>query len=269
MRPFDNERPSAPRFGLAVAHPGHELRLTRWIEQQRPTVFVLTSGSRSGVDRARVEASRQLVETLGGRAGGLFGACLDRDVYGWIMAGEAGRFADLAHALAGQFVAERLDAVVTDAWQLYNVTHDLWHLVTRAAVALAGARLGRPVTCLDYPVAPPRLSLRTMGPASAITRLSDGEVERKLAMAHAFPAIASDVAEVLEVGGLQFIATESLHRPRPVTELLPRAGETPLYEQFGEARVRAGLYDTVLRWEHAAPIAAELCALLDVREAAA
>lgn len=267
MRFSDHGR--APRFGLAVAHPGHELRLTHWIERRRPTVFVLTSGSRSGVDRARVDASRQLVEALGARAGGLFGARLDREIYGWIMAGAAEPFCDVAQDLADHIVAERLDAVVTDAWQLYNVTHDLWHLVTRAAAVRASRQLGRPVFCLDYPVSPPRLSLRAMGAVEAITRLDQDGVRRKLAMADAFPAIARDVAEVLEAGGLEFIATESLHRPRPVEELLPRPGETPLYEQFGEARVRAGLYGSVLRWRHAAPIAAALCAMMDVREAAA
>jgi len=265
----DPARTAAPRFGLAVAHPGHELRLTRWIRTQRPTVFVLTSGSRSGADRVRVDASRALVETLGGRAGGLFGARLDRDIYAWIMAGAAERFCDLVDELADQIVAERLDAIVTDAWQLYNVTHDIWHLVTRAAAARAGQRLGRRVACLDYPVSPPRLSLRAMGPVETITRLNDDEVRRKLALADAFPAIAGDVAEVLAAGGLEFVGTESLHRPRPVSELTPRPGETPLYEQFGEARVQAGLYTSVLRWGHAAPIAAALSSMMAVHEAAA
>lgn len=259
----------APRFGLAVAHPGHELRLTRWIERRQPIVFVLTSGSRHGVDCARVDASRRLVEMLGGRPGGLFGACLDRDVYGWIMAGEGRRFVQLASELTDHIVAERLDAIVTDAWQLYNVTHDLWHLATRVAASRAGDRLGRPVACFDYPVAPPSLSLRATGPLETSARLSDSEVQRKLLLAEAFPAIAGDVAEVIDAGGLEFVATESLHRLHPMEELLPQPNETPLYEQFGEARVRAGLYDSVLRWEHAAPIAAELISMMDMCEAAA
>jgi len=269
MNHSDGRHPAAPRIGLAVAHPGHELRLTRWIASQRPVVFILTSGSRSGVDRARVDASRQLLETLGARPGGMFGACLDRDIYGWIMAGEAFRFTALAQALADQIVAERLDAVVTDAWQLYNVAHDIWHLITRVAVALASVRLGRRVDCFDYPVSPPSLALRTTGETYDILRLTDAEVERKLEMADAFPAIAGDVAEVLEAGGRAFLATESLHRLRPMSELLPHPGETPIYERFGEMRVQAGLYDLVLRWNHAAPIAAELVAMMAEREVAA
>jgi hypothetical protein len=269
MRRTDNGGGEGHRFGLAVAHPGHELRLTRWIEQRRPVVFVLTSGSRSGADRTRVTASRDLVETLGARPGGLFGACLDRDVYGWIMAGEVERFTGLAQALADQIVAEQLDAIVTDAWQLYNVTHDLWHLVTRAAAARASERLGRTVRCFDYPVTPPRLSLRDTGPVHAFDRLDAEQTQRKVALAEAFPAIAGDLAEVLDVGGMEFVGVESLHLPLALTELPPRPGETALYEQFGEARVRAGLYGRVLRWRQAEPIAAALCAMTQVREAVA
>jgi hypothetical protein len=257
-----NRLATTPHVGLAVAHPGHELRLTHGIARRRPTVFILTSGSRHGVDRARVDASRRLLGALGARPGALFGQCLDRDVYAWIMAGEAHRFANLARQLADHIVAQRLDMVVTDAWQLYNVTHDIWHLVTRAAVALASERLGRPVACFDYAVTPPALALRSMGETHDSRRLDDGDILRKLEMAAAFPAIAQDVAEVLAAGGPAFIAIESLHHPRSMPELLPRPGEVPLYERIGEMRVQAGLYDSVLRWRHAAPIASELVALL-------
>lgn len=257
------------RTGLAVAHPGHELRLSGWIARERPAVFVLTSGSRAGEDRMRVEASRALARRLGARPGGLFGDHLDRDVYAWIMAGDAEPFLALARRLADEIVAERLDRVVTDSWQLYNVVHDLWHLVVRTAATWAAERLGRPVACLDYPVVPAALAQRTAGPMEEARRLGAPEVRRKLALAAAFPAIADDLAEVLQAGGRDFVASESLHRLRPVAELLPRAGEQPAYEWFGERRVAAGLYGEVLRWGHAAPVVAALAEAARAWDAAA
>jgi len=257
------------RFGLAVAHPGHELRLARWIELHHPTVFVLTSGSRSGEDRARVEASRGLLNFLGARPGGLFGDYLDREVYGWIMAGDIRRFQDLAHELAERIVKARLDAIITDAWQHYNVVHDVWHLVTRAAVACASRRVGRRLDCLDYAVVPASMAGRALGEVQHAIALTAGELRRKLELAAAFPAIAGDLQEVLAAGGEAFVATEALHRLRPMAELLPRPGETPAYERFGERRVSAGLYGSVLRWGHAAPIAGALIGMLAGWELAA
>ena len=144
--------PPIGRTALAVAHPGHELRLAKWVELARPTVFILTSGSRSGADRSRVDASARLAETLGARVGGVFGGRLDRDVYGWIMDGKAKPFLALADELATAFVRAEIDTVVTDGWQLYNVVHDLWHLTVRLASAMAASQLGRRVDCLDYAV---------------------------------------------------------------------------------------------------------------------
>ena len=41
-----------PRSALIVAHPGHELRVHAWLEQARPTSFVLTQGDgAAGVSR--------------------------------------------------------------------------------------------------------------------------------------------------------------------------------------------------------------------------
>ena len=266
-----SETPALPlgRVGLAVAHPGHELRLARWLELQRPTVFVLTSGSRDGADRTRVTASRALIQALGGRPGGLFGDHLDREVYGWIIGGETRRFAALARRLADLFVEAQLDTVVADGWQLYNVTHDLWHLTTRVAARLAGKRLGREIACLDFAVVPRALAERDLGPAELVVRLTPAEAGRKLELAEAYPAIARDLQEVLAAGGETFLGEEALHRLRPMAELLPGSGEVPAYERFGEARVKAGLYAEVLRWRHAAPAAAALLDLLGEGETAA
>jgi len=239
---------------LAVAHPGHELRLVSWIARVKPTVFILTAGSRNGAGRTRVESSRLLVERLGATPGALFGDHLDRDAYAWIMAGDEARFTSLASDLADSFVRQGVRTVVTDAWQLYNVVHDLWHLTVRAAVTLASNQLGRAIQCLDYEVVPASMAARAAGPVCYRHDLTPPEVAAKLGLAAEFPEIADDVADVLRAGGAEFLASETLHELRPLVELFPQAGEKPLYERYGEERVADGLYKSVLRWAHVEPI---------------
>jgi len=257
------------RTGLVIAHPGHELRLSHWVAARRPTVHILTAGSRNGDDGTRVEASRRLAARLGATPGEVFGQRLDREVYAWIMAGDPAPFAALADELAESFVRQDLTTVVTDAWQLYNPVHDLWRLTAQAAASLASERLARPVQCLDYPVVPRSMAQRSPGPLRLEIRLSPDEVDAKLALAADYPAIAGEVAELLAAGGRGFLASETLHDPRPLGELTPAPGEVPLYEQYGEARVAAGRYGAVLRWRHVAPIAAALGAVLGDTAAAA
>jgi len=259
----------AARAALVIAHPGHELRLSCWVGSHRPTIHILTAGSRSGEDGSRVAASRGLAQRLGAAPGEIFGQRLDREVYAWIMAGEPAPFAALAHELAESFVRQDLAAVVTDAWQLYNPVHDLWRLTAQAAASLASERLGRPVDCFDYPVVPRSMAQRAVGPVRLEIRLSEDEIDAKLALAADYPAIAGDLAEVLAAGGRSFLASETLHDPRPLRDLAPTPGEVPLYEQYGEARVAAGRYGTVLRWRHVAPIAAALGAMVGEAVAAA
>ena len=232
----------------------------KWVEQTRPAVFVLTSGSRSGTSRSRVQASRDLALELGATPGTMFGRHLDREVYGWILASDAAPFLSLADELAECFVARGVGQVVTDAWQLYNVVHDLWRLTVEVAASRAAARLGRSIEVLDYPVVPPSMVMPQPGPERLRLDLSQAEVARKLALAHAFPEIGNDVTELLAHGGEALLARETLHDLRPLTELIPRAGQAPLYEQYGEARVASGLYGSVLRWRHVEPIARTLAA---------
>ena len=248
---------------LAVAHPGHELRLSTWIERERPLVLVLTTGSRNGTDRSRVAASERLARTLGAESGPVFGAHLDREVYGWAMDGRPEPFVTLAETLAEVFLRRRPRQVVVDSWQLYNVVHDLWHLTVRSAAAMASRRLGREIACCDYPVVPQGTGMPPPGPQQFAIELTAAEVARKLALARAFPGIAGDVAEVVRDGGMTFLASETLHAVRPIAELIPPAAAKPLYESFGEDRVAAGLYKDVLRWRHVAPIVERLSARLE------
>lgn len=250
--------PPIGRTALAVAHPGHELRLAKWVELARPTVFILTSGSRSGADRSRVDASARLAETLGARVGGVFGGRLDRDVYGWIMDGKAKPFLALADELATAFVRAEIDTVVTDGWQLYNVVHDLWHLTVRLASAMAASQLGRRVDCLDYAVVPPMPDTPPAGPERRRIDLSEQDVAKKMRLIESYAGIAEDAAEAIRVGGDVFVRREVLHDVAPLSALFPAAGRKPFYETFGEARVAAGLYKDVLRWRHAEPIASRL-----------
>ncbi len=233
----------------------------RWIEQARPTVYVLTAGSRSGTSRSRVEASRQLAQQLGAKAGEIFGPHLDREVYDWILAGEVAPFQQLARDLSDSFIARAIGQVVTDSWQLYNAVHDLWHVTVRCAAQDASRRSGRVIEVLDYPVVPQGMVVPQPGPTRLCLDLTDAEMARKHQLADAFPEIADDLAELLQVDGPALLARESLHALRPLSELAPGPGQRPLYETYGEARVATGLYGQVLRWQHVEPIVASLAAV--------
>lgn len=252
----------AERAALAISHPGHELRLMKWINDTRPLIFLLTCGSRGGASRSRVSASQLLATQLGATPGPIFGERQDREVYEWILAENSAPFLALANRMATSFVEAQITTVITDSWQLYNVVHDLWHLTVRIAAAEAAISMGSPLACLDYPVVPH--TSEVLGPGSERHRLTltPQEVDDKLRLASEFPEIADDVAEVMRIGGPEIMQQEVLYAVRPVGELPPTPGAQALYERFGEERVAAGLYASVLRWSHVEPTYHRLCARL-------
>lgn len=248
-----------------MAHPGHELHLLEWMREARPTIYIMTAGARAGARRDRIEASRRLAAAMGATPGEVFGESLDRDIYEHILASDPRPFVALAETLAESFVRRAIELVVVDAWQMYNVSHDLWHLIVRAAAANAARATGHAITCLEFEVVPPSISGKALGPAAMRQSLSADRIDAKLALAADFPDLAQEISELLAAGGRAFIAQERLHEARPVRQLRPAAGETPRYEREGEARVAAGVYDTVLRWRHVAPIVEALEQMMDAR----
>src|SRR3954452_22150108 len=88
------------------------------------------------------------------RTGALFGEILDRELYELVLAGDAGPFHAWTDVLRDAWLAAPPRFVVTDAWQLYSVAHDLVHLMGRVAAHEAGLRLGAALACLDYAVVP-------------------------------------------------------------------------------------------------------------------
>jgi hypothetical protein len=249
---------------LLVAHPAHELRLHGWLARVRPEVHVLTTGSRSGEGRERIEATGRLIDALGCPRGRVFGPFVDRDLYRGLMSGDSGPFHALADDLRDALVSRRAARLVVDGWQFYSAAHDLAHLIGRAAAAEASATLGRPVEVLEFAVTP---EPHTTRPDTWRARLGEAAIAAKRAAALAHPGIEAETAEVLAGAGPDALAVEALRAPPALADLPPAPGQRPLYEAFGEARVKAGLYGEVLRWAHMAPVYEAFAARIETARA--
>ncbi|MFY9826070.1 MAG: hypothetical protein WAM82_32185 [Thermoanaerobaculia bacterium] len=254
---------SPRRAALVVAHPGHELRVHRWLEVARPVVFVLTDGSGShGV--SRLASTTALLDRAGASAGSIYGRLSDRELYRAIRAGDLGLFTalvdELARGLAG------VEVVAGDAVEGYNPGHDLCRLLLNAAVLRLEAE-GRRIANYDFPLvgapddglpgdrgAPNEDDLRLELDARAL--------QRKLAAARAYPELAGEVEAAVAAHGTESFRIERLRPVRyglSLADIAPLFSHPPFYETHGEKRVVLGLYDQVIRFQdHLAPLAAGL-----------
>jgi hypothetical protein len=244
----------ARRAALVVAHPAHEMRVLQWLSTTKARAHILTQGSRSGTDTSRRRASEQLIASCGGQVAD-WGGAWDRDLYQFVLKGDAAPFVSWTQELAEDFIRREVDLVVTDAWQYYNVAHDLTHVMARLAADRASQVLGRPIAFLDYLVVPDELT-PDAPPARqvAVLQLNERETAAKRAAVARVSDVAGEAAEIEEVEGADSYAREVFREPQSLAVLLETPREKPLYEQFGEQRVQSNIYFNVIRWSHVSAI---------------
>lgn len=249
---------------LFVAHPGHELRIHGWLRQAKPVLSVLTAGSRSTENPARIEATVATTSRDGLYLDALGGQILDKDFYRLIKVGNVVPFHSWVDQLARQLTHQRARRLVVDGYQLYSITHDVAHGMGRVAAAEASKALGWEIEVLHYPVVPFEIggAIDFGQPAFAVA-LSETEFQAKLAAIEAYPDIKAEFDEVVRIEGLDASRTETFFRPPPMSILVQKPQSKPAYEHFGELRVAKGLYQSVLRWHHVEAILQPLLDRLD------
>lgn len=252
-------RDSVPRSALVIAHPGHELRVFRWLETVHPRVFVLTDGS-GATGYSRLATTTRLLADAGACPGSIYGRLTDREAYAAMLKQETALFVAMAEELAGAFTRERIELVAGDAVEGYNPIHDVCRLLVNAAVELASRRAGRAIENVDFLLTGrPDDGLESMPPTVRVVRLDEAAFRRKLAVARGYTELTGDVGTALETIGPDAFRIEVL-RPVAVTsngDGLPDGA--PYYEHHGEKRVAGGKYtQAIRRREHVTPIAEAL-----------
>jgi hypothetical protein len=248
------------RWALIVGHPGHELRVWKWMRTVAPIVGVLTDGSGHGAD-SRLELSRAECGRAAARISSWFGVATDSEIYQAILEHDVQFFVGLSDALATLLIDEAIDCVAGDATEGYNPTHDVCRLLIDRAVRVAfGARA---LTNFEFPLMNARGPLDAHAQAVHVD-LSPPELALKVDACRSYAAAAGGtlLAEVATMLGEQDESTLSREYLTPVaagSAVNYAAGYQPFYERYGEQQVAAGRYRVVIRYgEHILPIARAL-----------
>lgn len=248
----------ARRAALVIAHPGHELRVHRWLELARPVVFVLTDGS-GHTGRSRLSSTMAILERAGAVPGPLYGRLSDRSLYQAILSSDTDLFAGLAEELAMALDATAVDYVAGDAIEGFNPGHDVCRLLLNAAVLRldhSGRRVGNFEFLLE---GPPHECPPEDRSEAIVLELEEDALRRKLAAARSYPELAGEVERAYASYGWEPFRVESLRPVRYGLEIGDRFEHPPYYEIYGEKQVAAGIYREVIRFrDHLAPLAASL-----------
>jgi hypothetical protein len=268
---------------VVIAHPGHEVRVHRWLELTRPVVFIITDGSgRSG--ESRLSSTSRLLADINVKPGHIFGHFTERRFYDAVLNQELSFFLRLAEELAQAFMDREIERVVGDAAEGYNSTHDVCRLLINAAVEIVNRAEASSICNYDFPVVgSPGACPEALRTEALWVHLDDDAFARKINAARKYyPELLEETRETFaedgvgpwreylrEAGAEQSALAENcaldqfrLECMRPVKgpcDYHERFSHLPFYERHGESRREAGFYDRVIRYrEHLVPIAQTL-----------
>ena len=265
---------------LAIAHPGHELRVHHWLETTRPQVWVLTDGS-GHTGRSRIDSTSRVLEATGAVPGPVYAYLSDAALYDAVLNFDPRPFIAVVDRLGAALMQEHVSCVAGDAEEGYNPAHDICRLIINAAVHLVQLKQDRHVPNYDFTLAgTPATSSDELRDGSLWLNLDDAAFARKVSAARNYPELQAEVeaafngtpngtlgnnpilnersratygvstANNFRVECLRYVDPSD---PRPDKDMIP------FYEEYGEQQVRAGHYTRVLRYrEHILPLAKTL-----------
>lgn len=248
---------------LVMAHPGHELRIHRWLEKTKPKTHVLTDGSGSG-SQGRLGSTRKVLAATGAGVGSVFGPWTDQRAYELIFHHSLDELRAVVTSLAEEFVADDVDLVVSDAIEGFNPTHDMCSMITECAIQLAAHHGDRPIWHMDFLLeAPPDAGVDVSDRRATeqiFLHLDEGAWQRKMERALAYPGLRDEVERWMAIHTPDAFRLEVLRPVKPLEDLARLFdGSPPAYESVGEQRVAQGVYNRVLRFrEHWLPCAEAL-----------
>ena len=236
------------KAALLIAQPGHELLVYHWLELVRPRVFVLADGS-GRFGRSRLDSTTKTLAEVGAQPGCIYGRFTELALYAAILDQDFDLFIRLAEELSQSLVREGVGYIVGDAAEGQVVEHDVWRLVTDAAIETAARSKGNRIANFDFMVigrsdeCPEALRSQ-----SICLRLDDNAFTRKREATRNYPEIAGEIEAKIKEVGFEAYRVEWLRPVHNRAGLDGRVEEVPFYERFGEKLVAEGHFERVIRY---------------------
>lgn len=240
---------------LLIAHPGHELRVSQWVQQARPEVVMLTSGDGS-IGQPRLDDSRRLLVAWGlDVRDDWLQPVSDAVVYQALLGTGPSPFQAWLDDLTEAALNAGIDAVVADEAEGYNPSHDLCRVLANRVVSRL-REAGRSVRNLEIPLVGHPCDPAREGQVEIDVRLTEAELQEKLAQVLDYarrcsPVLLGEVQTMFDTFGTQAFGRECLYPAARTPYEDGRLPDTmPHFERVGEERKAAGIYKDVIRARH-------------------
>ena len=245
-----------PKFALIIGHPGHELRIYRFLEIYRPRVYVITDGSGSS-QKSRIQNTLKTIIHAGAIASPVMGRFTDKELYNIIREKNKEPLIHLLDDIISDMEIHKINAFAGDALEGYNPTHDLCRYMINAINRIFGLKTGKEIPNFEFSLdGPPHKSPgRSIGEPIQLD-LNEEDLGRKFVAAHNYPELLEEVKKVLELYGKSPFRTEYLWPVEHPDDYQSWIMDKPFYETWGKQKVNSGTYKDLITYQgHLKPLA--------------
>jgi len=238
------------KFALILGHPGHELRVHRFVERCKSRVYILTDGSGS-TGSSRLATTLGILQDAGADQSTFMGRFTDHEFYNIILKGELNKLDAAVEEISKDLMKNGITAVAGDALEGFNPTHDVCRYMINAISRRINARN------FDFALEGHPLACPTQLKDQAIwIDLSQADFERKMAAAQLYSEIKLDVEKAIGEYGTEIFRKECLRPVLDSRQIKNWQEEIPFYESYGMKKVKIGQYQDVISFDkHVRPIA--------------
>jgi hypothetical protein len=251
--------PADSKIALILGHPGHELRVFRFLEIHKPRLYVLTDGS-GNHNISRVDSTRRIIKQTGSSASPVMGKFSDKDIYTIMREGNAKPLFDTMDEIIADMTEHKIDFVAGDSIEGFNPTHDLCRYMINAIVEKYEQQTGKTIPNYEFYLdGPPHTCPEGMKDKATWIRLSDEEFNEKHNACRNYPEILKDLEELISKHGKAPFQVECLWPVSDPHNYVTWKTEEPFYESYGKKKVATGEYNEVIGFQsHLLPLAKKL-----------
>lgn len=237
------------KAALIIAHPGHELRVLKFIELFKPLVFVLTDGSGT-TGKSRLQSSHnifrhfkcEISETI-------FGDYPDKQFYEHILKKRISFFNAIKNGIKSELAEKEITMVFGGACEGFNPVHDICRYLINACVR--DLQFTTKIANYEFLLAgsdPYNVCFGTMLTAN----LSEQDIFMRDNLIKGYPEIQQEVelakARMKDAGDfnrevLREITTDNRVARNWITD-------PPFYESYGKKKLEEGKYKEVITFDH-------------------
>ena len=244
------------KSAVIIGHPGHELRIYKFIKTYTPDVYILTDGSGAN-NKSRINNSIKFLESLGANYIAELNPIPDKSIYNFILKNDFSEINSIKNILKKNVFEKKYNLILGDALEGFNPTHDLCRYLINSIVKDV-VNIDSNFSILNYSFdldAAPNKQIDLKENVITLNLMAE-ELDEKINAGLTYPELQYEVEKALQLFGGKAFNVERFKKVEDYNIISNWNHSIPQYEIYGKSRVLNGSYKEVIEYEkHMKPIA--------------